>query len=203
LKVFVAGAGGALGTPLVRQLAAAGHDVTGTTRRQERVAAIEEAGAAAAVCDAFVPESLDRAVCAAAPEVVVHAMTSLPDRINYRSKKTFDATNRLRREGTRNLIAAARAAGACRLVAQSIAFVYEPQGDWVKSEDAPLLNAPSGTMAEVVGAIAELERHALGSEGIEGAVLRFGAFYGPATSMAPGRAMAEDVRRRLFPVVGA
>ena len=130
-------------------------------------------------------------------------MTSLPDRFNYRSKRTFAATNRLRREGTRNLIAAARAAGARRLVAQSIAFVYEPRGDWVKDEDAPLLDAPSGTMAEVVGAIADLERQVLDGEGIEGVVLRFGAFYGPATSMAPGRAMAEDVRRRLFPVFGA
>jgi nucleoside-diphosphate-sugar epimerase len=189
--------------PLVRQLAAAGHDVTGTTRKEERVRRIEEAGATAAVCDAFDRESLDRAIAEAAPEAVVHAMTSLPDRLNYRSRKTFAATNRLRGEGTRNLLAAARAAGAGRVVAQSIAFVYEPQGDWVKGEDAPLLSAPSGTMAAVVDAIAELERQVLGAEGIEGAVLRFGAFYGPATSMAPGRAMAEDVRRRLFPVVGA
>ena len=202
MRVFVAGASGALGMPLMRQLVAAGHEVTGSSRRRERVARIEKQGATASVCDAFEPEALERAVSEAAPEVVVHAMTSLPDRINYRRRRTFAATNRLRSEGTRNLIAAATAVGAGRLVAESVAFLYEPQGDWVKGEDAPLLSVPSGPIAGVVEAITGLERQVLGSEGIEGVVLRFGAFYGPRTSMAPGRAMAVDVRRRLFPIVG-
>ena len=202
MRVFVAGASGALGMPLVRQLVAAGHDVTGSCRRRERVARIEKQGATASVCDALEPEALEGAVSEAAPEVVVHAMTSLPDRINYRRRRTFAATNRLRSEGTRNLIAAATAAGAGRLVAESVAFLYEPQGDWVKGEDAPLLSVHSGPIAGVVEAITGLERQVLGGEGIEGAVLRFGAFYGPRTSMAPGRAMAVDVRRRLVPIVG-
>ena len=202
MRVFVAGASGALGMPLVGQLVAAGHEVTGSSRRSERVARIEKQGATASICDAFEPEGLLRAVSEAAPEVVVHAMTALPDRINYRSRRTFAATNRLRSEGTRNLIAAATAAGTSRLVAESVAFLYEPQGDWVKGEEAPLLSAPSGPMAGVVEAITDLERQVLGSEEFEGAVLRFGAFYGPGTSMARGRAMAVDVRRRLIPIVG-
>ena len=147
MKVFVAGASGAIGRPLVRQLVAAGHEVTGMTRREERAAEIREAGAEAVVCDVFDAAALDAAVAAAAPEVVVHALTALPPTVRAAKSDYLAATNRVRTEGTRNLVAAARAAGARRLVAESVAFFYEPEGDWVKDEEAPLFVDPPGRFA--------------------------------------------------------
>src|SRR5262249_13022573 len=145
MRVFVAGAGGAMGRPLVRRLIAAGHEVTGTTRREERAEGIRAAGAAAAVCDVFDSDALVDAIAAAEPEVVVHALTALPDRIEWKAKEDpLAATNRLREEGTRNLIAAARAAGVRRLVAESVALMYAPSGDWVKDEAAPLFTHAPG-----------------------------------------------------------
>src|SRR5262245_14121099 len=111
MKVFVAGATGVIGQPLVRKLVAAGPEVTGMSRSEERAAAVRAAGATAAVCDVFDPEALNAAVAAAAPEVVVHALTALPAEFNPR-ENYLAATNRVRSEGTRNLIAAAQAAGA-------------------------------------------------------------------------------------------
>jgi len=203
MRVFVAGASGALGRPLIRRLDAAGHEVTGTTRRQDRAEGISAAGAAAAICDVFDTEALGRAVAEASPEVVVHALTALPDRIDWKAKEDpLAATNRLREEGTRNLIAAARAAGARRVVAESVAFLYEPSGEWVKDEDAPLFVHAPGRAGKAVAALADLESQVLTAEGIEGVVLRFGWFYGPGTSFASGRSQAEDFHRRRFPIVG-
>jgi nucleoside-diphosphate-sugar epimerase len=203
MRVFVAGASGAMGRPLVRRLVAAGHEVTGTTRREERAAGIRAAGAKAALCDVFDSDALARAVAEAEPEVVVHALTALPDRIEWKAKQDpVAATNRLREEGTRNLIAAARAAGARRVVAESVAFLYEPSGDWVKDEEAPLFTGAPGRFGKAVAALADLERQVLGDDGIEGLVLRFGWFYGPGTSYAADRAVAEDFHRRRFPIVG-
>src|SRR3954447_19729992 len=126
MKVFVAGASGAIGRPLVRQLLAAGHDVTGMTRREENAEAIRAAGAKAVVCDVFDAAALESAVREAAPEVVIHELTSLPPRLDPKSSDALAPTNRLRSEGTRNLIVAARAAGARRLIAESVAFFYVP-----------------------------------------------------------------------------
>ena len=145
MKIFVAGASGAIGRPLVRQLVAAGHEVTGMTRRQEKAEEIRATGAAAVVCDVFDAEALNDAVAAAAPEAVVHVLTALPPKFNPRSDY-LTATNRVRIEGTRNLVAAAKAAGARRIVAESVAFFYEPEGDWVKDEQAPLFVDPPGPL---------------------------------------------------------
>lgn len=203
MRVFVAGATGAMGRPLVRQLVAAGHEVTGTTRSEERADGIRTAGAGAAVCDVLDTDALGRAVAEASPEVVVHALTALPDRIDWKAKEDpLAATNRLRQEGTRNLIAAARAAGARRLIGESVAFLYEPSGQWVKDEEAPLFTAAPGPFGRAVAALADLESQVLGAEGIEGLVLRFGWFYGPGTSYASDRAQAEEFHRRRFPIVG-
>lgn len=202
MKVFVAGASGALGRPLVRQLVAAGHQVTGMTRREERAAEIREAGAAAVVCDVFDAEALNEAVAAAEPEVVVHALTALPPR--FKPKADYlAATNRVRSEGTRNLVAAARAAGARRIVAESVAFFYEPEGDWVKDEEARLFVDPPGRFAAGRDALVELERQVTGTDGLEGVVLRFGWFYGPRTYYASGGSMAEETLKRRNPIVGA
>lgn len=202
MKVFVAGASGAIGRPLVRQLVAAGHEVTGMTRSEERAEQIRAAGAGAVVCDVFDAAALEAAVRAAAPEVVVHELTALPQRLDYRDKQALAPTNRVRSEGTANLVAAARAAGARRLIAESVAFFYAPQGDSVKDEEAPLfLDAPQPFGAGAA-ALAELERRVLEAEGIEGVVLRYGWLYGPGTSFAADGSMTEDMLKRKAPVVG-
>ncbi len=201
MRVFVAGASGAIGRPLVRQLLAAGHEVTGMTRRQERAEEIRAAGAEAVVCDVFDAEALGAAVAAARPEVVLHALTALPPKFDPRSDY-LAATNRIRSEGTRNLLAAARAAAARRLVAESVAFFYEPEGDWVKDEEARLFVDPPGRFAAACEALIALERGVVEAEGIEGLVLRCGWFYGPGTYYDRGGSVAEETRRRRYPVIG-
>jgi nucleoside-diphosphate-sugar epimerase len=201
-KIFVAGASGAIGRPLVRQLVAAGHEVTGMTRRQEKAEEIRATGAAAVVCDVFDAEALNDAVAAAAPEAVVHVLTALPPKFNPRSDY-LTATNRVRIEGTRNLVAAAKAAGARRIVAESVAFFYEPEGDWIKDEQAPLFVDPPGRFAAARDAIAELESKVTGAAGLEGIVLRFGWFYGPGTYYDTGGSMAAETLKRRNPIVGA
>jgi nucleoside-diphosphate-sugar epimerase len=201
MRVFVAGASGAIGRPLIRKLVAAGYEVTGMTRREERAEKMRASGATAVVCDVFDAEALSEVVAAADPEVVVHALTALPAR--YKARSDYLApTNRIRIEGTRNLVAAARAAGARRLVAESIAFAYRPQGDWVKDEEAPLLEGAPGGSGATFAAAADLEGQVLGAEGIEGVVLRYGWFYGPGTYYDRGGQQAEEVIRRRLPIVG-
>jgi nucleoside-diphosphate-sugar epimerase len=202
MKVFVAGASGAIGRPLVRQLLAAGHEVTGMSRREENAAAIRAAGAKAVVCDVFDAAALESAVREAAPEVVIHELTSLPPRLDPKSKDALAPTNRLRGEGTRNLIAAAKAAGARRLIAESVAFFYVAEGDWVKSEDAPAFGEAPGQFGEAAVALAELERQVTGTQGLEGVVLRYGWLYGPGTYYDRDGSQTEDFHKRRMPIVG-
>ena len=203
MRVFVAGASGAIGRPLLSQLVAAGHEVTGTTRSEERAEAIRAAGARVVICDALDAEALHTAVREARPEVVVHELTALPHRFNPRDKQMYAPTDRVRREGTRHLIAAAQAAGARRIVCESIAFAYAPgERPEVKDEDAPLaLEAPL-PFGDSVRAIDEMERAVVGAAGLEGLVLRYGWFYGPGTYFADDGSVARDVRRRRLPVIG-
>jgi 2-alkyl-3-oxoalkanoate reductase len=205
MRVFVAGASGAIGRPLVRQLLAAGHEVTGMTRRREKAEEIRAEGGEAVVCDVFDSEALRAAVVAAKPEAVIHILTALPARLDPRGK-ALRATNRIRIEGTRNLLAAARTAGARRVVAESIAFAYLAEGAMVKGEEAPLAavasDDPDPAAPDPAVAVASLEDQVLAAAGIEGIVLRYGMFYGPGTYMARGGFQAEDVMRRRFPVVG-
>jgi nucleoside-diphosphate-sugar epimerase len=202
MKVFVAGASGAIGRPLVRQLLLAGHEVTGMTRREENAAAIRAAGAEAVVCDVFDAPALQSAVSEAAPEVVIHELTALPPRFDPKSRDALVPTNRLRTEGTRNLIAAAKAAGARRMVAESVAFVYVPEGDWVKGEDAPAFGDAPGPFGKAGRALADLERQVTGAEGLEGIVLRYGWLYGPGTSYDRKGPQTEEFRKRRMPIVG-
>ena len=203
MRVFVAGASGAIGRPLVPRLVAAGHEVTGTTRSEDRAEAIRAAGARAAVCDALDADALHAALVEAAPEVVVHQLTALPHRFDPRNKDVYEPTNRLRGETTRTLLEAARAAGARRLVWQSIAFAYAPGSQpEVKDEDAPLALGAPPPFGDGIRAIEEMERAVVGAEGLEGLVLRYGWFYGPGTYYADDGSMAQDVRRRRFPVIG-
>jgi nucleoside-diphosphate-sugar epimerase len=202
MRVFVAGASGAIGKPLIRQLVAAGHNVTGTTRRQERAEEIRAAGAKAVVCDVLDRAALEAAVKEAAPEVVVNQLTSLPEDFNPR-KIDYAPTNRVRAEGGDNLMKAALAVGARRYVTQSIAFIYAPEGDWVKDEEArPFDDAPP-PFDEGERAMLAHERQVLGTEGIEGLVLRYGQFYGPGTYYTPGvGSIAKQVEKRMLPVIG-
>jgi nucleoside-diphosphate-sugar epimerase len=198
MRVFVAGATGAIGRRLVPRLVAAGHEVTGMTRSEEKAGGLREAGARAVVADALDEDAVHDAMREAAPEAVIHQLTALPDRLEY-SDKALAPTNRLRSEGTRVLLAAAQGAGARRLVAQSIAFLYEPTGDRVKREDEPLARDSPG---HVTDALRELERQVTHADGLEGLVLRYGYFYGPGTHFAADGGVAEDFRKRRFPVIG-
>jgi nucleoside-diphosphate-sugar epimerase len=202
MRVFVTGATGAIGRPLLPKLLEAGHQVTGMTRSEESAALLRERGAEAVVCDVFDEEGAHEAIGAASPEAVVHQLTALPDRIDFRDDTTYHGTNRLRTEGTRILLDAARAVNARRFVAQSIAFAYEPEGDPVKDEDAPLMLGGEGHFAEAVEAVHQLEQAVTGTEGLEGLVLRYGFFYGPGTYYAPDGSTAAEVRRRRLPIVG-
>ncbi|MDT4920727.1 MAG: hypothetical protein QOI15_1629 [Pseudonocardiales bacterium] len=201
MKVFVAGAAGALGAPLVRALVAAGHDVTGTSRTGARAASVDKAGGRGVVCDALDRDAVFAAVRAAEPEVVIHQLTALPAR-SLDLRKGSEATNRLRREGTRHLVDAAVAAGARRVLAESIAFLYEPTGPLIANEESPVMTVSSGPFGALIDAVKELERIVLGTDGIEGLVLRYGALYGPGTWYAADGDITERVRKRGMPIIG-
>lgn len=203
MKVFVAGASGAIGRYLVPQLVAAGHEVTGMTRSEESAAALRSAGATAVVADVFDAQRVRSAMAEADPEVLVHQLTALPTRLDPRKMKgMYEATNRVRTEGTRILVDAARAAGVRRIVAQSIAFLYAPAGEMVKDEDGAVFQPAPEPFGTAVGAVLDLERQVTEAEGMEGVVLRYGWFYGPGTFYAKDGSTADDVRRRRQPVVG-
>ena len=205
MKVFVVGASGALGKQLIPRLVAAGNDVTGTTTSESKRALVESLGARAVVLDLLDANAVAAVVREAAPEVVVHEATALAGNMNFRNfDSSFERTNRLRTEGTRNLLDAARTAGARRFIAQSFAgWPYARVDGLVKDEEAPLDPDPPKGMERTLAAIRELERTVTSAEGIEGIVLRYGGFYGPGTSLAHQGEQLEAVRSRKFPVVGS
>ena len=205
MRIFVAGATGALGRRLVPLLVGRGHQVAAMTRTAGKAAGLRAAGAEPVVADALDGEAVLAAVAAARPEVVVHQLTDLAGTTSFRSfDREFAATNRLRIEGTDHLVAAARAAGAGRLVAQSFAgWPFDRVGGPVKSEDDPLDPDPPAELRRTLDAIRHLESAVLGAEGLAGVVLRYGGFYGPGTSAGDGGFMLDDLRRRRFPMVGA
>jgi nucleoside-diphosphate-sugar epimerase len=188
MRVFLAGATGAIGRPLVSQLIDAGHEVTGITRSQEGAAALEWAGAHAVVCDALLAEPLAGAVADAKPEVVIHQLTALPDRFEPRKKGLYEPTNQLRTVGTRNLLAAARAVRARRFVCQSIAFAYEPSGGAVKVERDPLFSEAPDPFGSAIAALEYMEKAVLDAEGSRAScfVMAGSTALGP-TSMRMGR----------------
>jgi len=200
VNVFVAGATGAIGRPLVRLLVEAGHAVTGMTRSEARAAALGEQGAAGVVADAFDPDPVHAAVMAARPDAVIHQLTDIPPAIDPRKYEAQMATNdRLRVEGTRNLVAAARAAGAERIVAQSIAFAYRPTGTALWSENDRLYTDASAGFRRSVAALESLEEQIATAGGV---TLRYGFLYGPGTAYTTEGPTADMVRRRRLPVVG-
>ena len=204
MRIFVAGATGAIGTPLVRRLVANGHDVIGMTRSPARAGTLRAAGATAVIADALDRDAVVAAVAEARPDVVVHQLTALGDlKFPRNLDRAFAGTNRLRTEGTENLLAAALAAGARRIVAQSFAgWPAVRSGGPVKTEADPFDPDPVPSMRASLDAIKRCEELVTGTEGIEGIALRYGGFYGPGTGLSADGEQLELVRKRRFPVVG-
>ena len=204
MKVFVAGATGAMGRQLVPRLVAAGHVVTGMTRSPAKQDAVRAMGAHAVVADALNPEQVAEAVAHAQPNVIVHELTSLAGAMDIRHfDRGFALTNRLRIEGTDHLLSAGRAVGVRRFVAQSFtSWPYARTGAAVKSEEDPLDATPPKDMQRTMDAIRHLERAVLEADWTEGIVLRYGGFYGPGTSLRRGGEMTELIRRRRVPLIG-
>jgi nucleoside-diphosphate-sugar epimerase len=204
MKVFVAGATGAIGRQLVPRLIAAGHDVHGMTRSESKTAMLEELGAVPVVADALDPDRVADAVGRAKPDVIVNQLTSIGPLDMRHFDRDFALTNRLRTDGTDYLLSAGQAVGLRRFVAQGIAGygAYARTGGPVKSEEDPLDPTPVPEMRHTLAAIRHMEEAVLGARWTEGIVLRYGAFYGPGTAMAPGEEQFELIRKRKFPLVG-
>jgi nucleoside-diphosphate-sugar epimerase len=207
MKVFVAGATGALGTQLVPQLAAGGHDVIGMTRSPAKTDMLQALGARPVVADALDRDAVARAVAETEPEVIVHQLTALSGDMDLKHFDRFFAmTNRLRTEGIDHLLAAGRAVGIRRFIAQSVVAIgtYARTGGPVKTEDDPPdLDLPAKGRS-VADAIRYLEDAVTGIDWAEGIVLRYGGFYGPGTSVSadPEAATTKAIRKRRFPIVG-
>jgi nucleoside-diphosphate-sugar epimerase len=204
MRVFVAGASGAIGRQLVPRLVLAGHEVHGMTRSESKRGLLRDLGAEPVVADALDAEQVAEAVARARPDVIVHELTAIGPLDMRHFDRSFAMTNRLRTEGTDHLLSAGQAVGVRRFVAQSVAAfgAYARTGGPVKSEDDPVETTPTPQMAGTLAAVRHLETAVLGARWTEGIVLRYGAFYGPGTSLAPGEEQLELVRKRKFPVVG-
>jgi nucleoside-diphosphate-sugar epimerase len=204
MRVFVAGATGAIGKQLVPRLVEAGHEVHGMTRSESKRAMLQELGALPVVADALDSDQVAEAVGRARPEVIVHQLTAIGAVDMRHFDRDFALTNRLRTEGTDHLLSAGQAVGVRRFVAQGVGGygAYARTGGPVKTEEDPLDPTPAREMRETLAAIRHLEEAVLGARWTEGIVLRYGVFYGPGTSMAPGEEQFELVRRRKFPLVG-
>ncbi|HEX8134084.1 MAG TPA: NAD(P)-dependent oxidoreductase, partial [Actinomycetes bacterium] len=204
MKIFVAGATGAIGRRLVPLLVSNGHTVVGTTRTPGKAEALRAAGASPVVLDALDRDAVIDAVGRAEPEVVVHELTALAGFTDFRKfDESFAATNRLRTEGTDHLLEGIRRLPVRRIVAQSYGGpgFYARTGGLIKTEDDPFDPDPPAALRRPIQAVQYLERAVLQAEGIQGTVLRYGGFYGPGTSLGEGGAYLEAVRRRQFPVV--
>jgi len=200
MRVFVAGAAGAIGRQLLPQLVAQGHQVTAATRNPAKTARLRELGAGPVVVDGLDAVAVGEAVARARPDVVIHQMTSLGGAFDLRHfDRMFAVTNQLRTQGTDHLLAAAAAAGAQRFIAQSYTgWTNIRAGGPVKTEDDPLDPDPPAGQRETLAAIRHLERAVLAAEPVQGVVLRYGSFYGPGASDA----FVDLIRRRRVPIIG-
>jgi nucleoside-diphosphate-sugar epimerase len=202
MKVFVAGATGAVGKPLVEQLVAAGHEVVGMTRSPGKQDAIRALGARPVVADALDADAVAQAVAQAEPDVIVHQLTAIAKFDMRNPDRAFATTNRLRTEGLDHLLAAGQAVGAKRFIAQSYAgWPYARTGGPVKDENDPLDPNPPAKIRETLKAIEYVEQTVPSIGWGVGIVLRYGGFYGPGTG-AGGEEMIAPVRKRQFPIIG-
>ena len=204
MKVFVAGATGALGKQLVPQLVARGHEVVGMTRSADKRDLVRGLGARPVVADALDPEQVAQAVAEAEPDVIVHQLTALSGDFDMKHiSRYFEMTNRLRTEGTDHLLAAGRAVGVKRFIAQSYAgWPAARTGGPVKTEDEPLDPNPPEAMRGTLDAIQYLEESVTGATWTEGIALRYGGFYGPGTGMSRGGDQAQLIEKRKWPLLG-
>ncbi len=202
MRVFVAGATGAIGKQLVPRLVESGHEVHGMTRHESNRAILEGMGAAPVMADALDPDQVAEAVGNARPDVIVDQLTALSGWGMRSLKRGAAMTNRLRTEGTDHLLSAGQAIGVRRFVAQSNYAVYDRTGGPVKTEEDPLDPSPPGKLREGLAAIRHLEEAVLDAEWTEGVALRYGGFYGPGTNMTPGGELFEMIRKRRFPLIG-
>ncbi len=204
LRVFVAGGSGAIGKRLIPKLAAKGYEVTATTRSPEKVDDLRRLGAEPVVLDAFDRTAVIERVRSARPDVVVNQLTALPTS-GLKPRKLgeyYAANDRVRREGTDNLLAAAREAGARRYIGQSVAFWYEPTGGTSKRESDPLWFAAPTPIGEAVAALAHSEDAALNADDVESIVLRYRTFYGPDTWYSPDGEIGRQMKQRQYPKIG-
>ena len=199
MRVFVAGANGAVGRRLVPMLIASGHQVTGTATSERSAAAVRATGADAVVVDGLDAVGIGEAVARAQPDAIIHEMTALSGAPDFRHfDRWFARTNRLRTEGTEHLLAAAKASGVKRFVAQSFTgWSNARTGSWIKTETDPLDPHPLPEQTETLAAIRFLERAVLDAP-LEGIVVRYGGLYGPGSS----ETLADILRKRMFPVIG-
>src|ERR671913_1360704 len=188
MRIFLAGATGVVGKQLIPLLREAAHVVIGTTRSPEKAEHLSAQGVQPEILDALDRDAIVRAVTGARPDAIVHQLTAIPPNLNLRRfDREFALTNRLRTEGTDNLLAAARAAGVRRVVAQSFAgWTYERAGGSVKTEDDPLDPETPRALRRTLDAIRYLEAALQAAQGIEAIALRYGWFYGPGTSLGRG-----------------
>jgi nucleoside-diphosphate-sugar epimerase len=204
VKVFVAGATGAIGQHLLPALVRAGHSVVAMTRTPDKVEALRAQSASPVVADALDADAVMAAVRAAEPEVVIHELTAIPPNADFRNiDREFALTNRLRREGLDHLLAAARMAQARRLIVQSFTgWPFAREGGPVKTEDDPLDPHPLPSMRVTLDTIRYLETTVLGTTDLECLGLRYGIFYGPGSSLAADGYLVRLLRRRLLPIIG-
>ncbi|HBB33248.1 MAG TPA: dTDP-4-dehydrorhamnose reductase [Cyanobacteria bacterium UBA9273] len=209
MKIFVAGATGAIGRPLLDQLLARGHNVVAMTRSQERAQSLAAQGIEPAIrqslrfaiADVFDPDSVKAAITHAQPEVVIEQLTALPRTYSRESMSAAAPLNtRIRLEGGANVLAAAQAAGVRRYLRQSVAFWGIP-GAGLADEETPLSIDASPAVAADARLVTEIERRLLESN-LEGIALRYGFFYGPGTWFNPDGDVAQQVRQQQFPIVG-
>jgi len=199
MNIFIAGGTGAIGRFLVPLLASAGHKVVALTRSADRTSQLRKMGAVPVVGDVYDASRLARLVAESQAEVVIHQLTAF----GTKDGDPYAETIRVRIEGTRNLVAAARAARVRRFIAQSISFMCSPSGGGLTDEETPLyLDSPPAARA-LAQAVASLERQTLEAKSMSGTVLRYGWFYGPGTSYDPQGAIPTAIRNGTMPIVGA
>ncbi|MEH2332775.1 NAD-dependent epimerase/dehydratase family protein [Nostoc sp.] len=202
MRIFVAGATGAIGRPLIAQLLAKGYDVVALTRSPDRAKTLAEQGVESAIADVFNADAVKAAVTRAQPEVVIEQLTALPKTYTGESMSAAAPLNqRIRLEGGANVLAAAQAAGVRRYLRQSIAFWAVP-GTGLADEETPLSIYASAAVAADAHTVNEIEHRLLETPNLEGIVLRYGFFYGTGTWFALDGDVAQQVRQQQFPIVG-
>ena len=204
MKIFLAGASGALGRTLISLLLAEGHEVHGAFRNPAHSDRVQSLGATPVIMDALNPDAVHKAIADVKPQVVIHQLTAIPPNLDLRHiDRDFEQTNRLRTEGTRYLATAAVKAGVERFIAQSFAgWPYARKGVVYKTEEDDLDPSPPPKLKAMLEAIETLEHTVLREQGFTGIVLRYGPLYGPYSNIANDGAMVQQIRDHKVPIVG-